>query len=452
MPASLFDSAYYADQFSTPAMRAVFSDEGRFGSWLAFEAALARAQARVGVIPEAAARAITAAARLDNLDPAAMKAQYERVGFAIVPLVRQLSAACSPEAARHVHWGATTQDVLDTGLVLQMRAGLGLIAAELDAVLRALMRLVRDHRGTVMAGRTLQQHAAPITFGWKAAGWLDEGLRLRARLPGLEARLYRVQFGGAVGTLAPLGAQGGAVRAALAADLGLADPGMTWHTARDGFAEAVFWLGLAGGWLARIGTEVAALMRTEIGELAEPRAPGRGASSAMPQKRNPIACPQIVAIGTRLRWLVGQQMESLVQEHERGLAAMPVEWMVIPEAFLLASGAFHHARPLLEGLEVDADRMRANLGLGGGLIMSEAAMAGLAPHLGRAEAQALVAQAAAEASANGGTLRARLLARAEVRAHLDEAALDALLDPAAYTGTAAGMADAILGRAEAEGL
>lgn len=452
MPATLFDSAYYGDQFCTAAMRAVFSDEGRFGSWLAFEAALARAQARCGVIPQAAAEAIAAAARLDNLDPAAMKAQYDKVGFAIVPLVRQLSAACPPDAARHVHWGATTQDVLDTGLVLQMRDAFGLLAPELDAALRGLSRLARAHRGTVMAGRTFQQQAAPITFGWKAAGWLDEGLRLRARLPALKARLFKVQFGGAVGTLAPLGGQGGAVRAALAQDLGLSDPGITWHTSRDAWAEAVFWLGLAGGWLARIATEVAALMGSEINELREPYVPGRGASSAMPQKRNPIACPQIIAIGTRLRWLVGQQMESLVQEHERGIAAMPVEWMAIPEAFLLASGGFAHARPLLEGLEVDAARMRANLDAGGGLIMSEAAMAGLAPHLGRASAQALVAQAAAEVIDQGSDLRARLLARPEVRAHLSEAALDALLDPAAYTGSAAEMTDTILARAEAEGL
>lgn len=447
MAATLYDSVYYADQFSTPAMRAVFSDEARFAAWLTCESALARVQARLGLIPESSARAIAAAARVENLDVPAMKAHYDRVGFAIVPLVRQIAAACGPEAARHLHWGATTQDVLDTGLVLQMRDGLALLEAELDATIRALVRLARAHRDTVMAGRTFQQHAAPITFGWKAAGWLDQALRLRERLPGLRARALVVQYGGAVGTLAPLGDRGPEVRAALAAELGLADPAITWHVARDGLAEVVVWLALAGGLLGRIAAEVAMLMRSEIAEVSEPAAPGRGASSAMPQKRNPIACPQILAIATRLRGLVGQQMETLVQEHERGIAAMPVEWMVLPEGFLLASGAFFHARPMLEGLQVDAARMRANLDLGGGTIMAEAAMAGLAPHLGRVQAQDLVAAAARAALDQGGTLRDRLLAEGQVTAHLDLAALDRLLDPAGYTGSAGAMTDAVLARA-----
>jgi 3-carboxy-cis,cis-muconate cycloisomerase len=451
MPASLFDSPYFADRFSTPAMRAVFSDEARFASWLAFEAALARAQAAVGVIPADAAQAITDAARVENLDADAMKAQFDRVGFAIVPLVAALRAACPEAAARHVHWGATSQDALDTGLVLQMQGGLALIEAELDGVIAALVRLARAHRDTPMAGRSFQQHAAPITFGLKVAGWLDEALRHRDRLPALKERLFTVQFGGAVGTLSALGDRGAAVRAALARELGLRDPDITWHTGRDAFAEAVFWLALSGGLLGRIGTEVAALMRSEVGEVREPYAPGRGASSAMPQKRNPVACPQIVAIATRLRWLVGQMMESQVQEHERGLAAMPVEWMVIPEAFLLASGAFGQARPMLEGLEVDAARMRANLDLGGGLIMAEAVMAGLAPHLGRVRAQEVVTAASARAIESGRHLRAELLADAEVTAHLDAGAIERLLDPVRHTGGAAAMVDAVLGRAARAG-
>jgi len=450
--ATLFDSPYYRDQFTAPAMRALFSDRGRFASWLAFEAALARAEAATGVIPAEAGPAIAAAARVENLDPAAMKDHFDRVGFAILPLVKQLAAACPPEAARYVHWGATTQDVLDTGLVLQMRDALALLEPELDTILTALSRLVRAHRDTPMAGRTFQQHAAPITFGWKVAGWLDEGLRLRARLPGLKERLFAVQFGGAVGTLAPLGDKGPLVRAALARELGLRDPDTTWHTGRDTFAEMVFWLGLAGGWLARIGTEVAMLMRSELGEVREPYVPGRGASSAMPQKRNPIACPQIIAIGTRLRWLVGQQMESLVQEHERGIAAMPVEWMVIPEAFLLASGAFAQARPMLEGLDVDVAQMRANLDMGGGLIMSEAVMSGLAPLLGRGAAHETVTAAAARAIDRGTHLRDQLLTEPQVTAHLDAAAIEALLDPITYTGASGAMCDAVLARAAEQGV
>ncbi|PRZ43865.1 class-II fumarase/aspartase family protein [Tritonibacter scottomollicae] len=451
MPASLFDSPYYADQFSTPAMRALFSDEGRFQSWLDFEAALARAEAGCGVIPRSAAEAITEAATLDSLDPMAMREVYGQVGFAIVPLVKQLTAACPEHAARYVHWGATTQDVLDTGLVLQIRAGLEMIETELDGVIAALVSLARTHRDTPQAGRTFQQHAAPITFGYKVAGWLDEALRHRARLPGVKARALAVQYGGAVGTLAPLREKGTEVRAALARELELRDPDITWHTGRDSLAEVIFWLGLVGGLLGRIGTEIAMLMRSEVSEVREPYVPGRGASSAMPQKRNPIACPQIIAIANRLRALVPQMMESQIQEHERGIAAMPVEWMVIPEAFLLASGALMHARPVLEGLDVDTKNMRRTLHSGGGLIMSEAVMSGLAPRLGRSTAHEVVTTAAAAAMDSGRHLRDTLLENESVLAEFNPAAIDQLLDPGSYTGSCGAMVDAVLARAKQQG-
>lgn len=451
MAATLFDSPYYCDQFSTPAMRGLFSDEGRFASWLAFEAALARAEEACGVIPEGVGAAVTEAAKVENLNPAAMKEHFEKVGFAILPLVKQLAAACPEEAARYVHWGATTQDVLDTGLVLQMRQGLTMIEAELDGVIAALVALVRDHRDTPQAGRTFQQHAVPITFGYKAAGWLDEALRHRARLPAIRDRALAVQYGGAVGTLAPLGDKGTEVRAALARELDLRDPDITWHTGRDGFAEVIFWLALVGGLLGRIGTEVSMLMRSEVSEVREPYVPGRGASSAMPQKRNPIACPQIIAIANRLRALVPQMMESQIQEHERGISAMPVEWMVIPEAFLLASGALLHARPMLEGLDVDTANMRRTLNSGGGLIMSEAVMSGLAPVLGRGTAHEVVTAAAAAAIDSGRQLRDTLLEDDRITAELDTATIDRLLDPGNYTGSCGAMADAVLDRARKEG-
>lgn len=451
MPSTLFDSPYYRDQFSTPAMRDLFSDTGRFRSWLDFEAALARAEAACGIVPAEAAEAITAAARVENLDPEAMKIHFEKVGFAILPLVKQLVAACPEEAGRYVHWGATTQDVLDTGLVLQMRQGLALIEAELDGVIAALVTLSRDHRDTPQAGRTFQQHAVPITFGYKTAGWLDEALRHRARLPDIKARAFAVQYGGAVGTLAPLGDKGTAVRAALARELDLRDPDITWHTGRDSLAEVIFWLGLVGGLLGRIGTEVAMLMRSEVSEVREPYVPGRGASSAMPQKRNPIACPQIIACANRLRALVPQMMESQIQEHERGISAMPVEWMVIPEAFLLASGALLHARPMLEDLDVDVAAMRRTLNSGGGLIMSEAVMSGLAPKLGRGTAHEVVTGAAAEAIDSGRHLRDALVENETVMAEFDTDAIDRLLDPGNYTGSCGDMVDAVLARAKEQG-
>jgi 3-carboxy-cis,cis-muconate cycloisomerase len=446
---STLDSLYFRDRFSTAAMRAIFSDDARIRSWVAVEVTLARVQAELGVIPQNAADTIARAADPAALDIAAMAGDYARTGVAIVPLVRHLGQQCGPDAARWLHWGATTQDILDTGTALQIRAALGLVADDLDAVARACAGLAARHRDTVMAGRSFQQQAVPVTFGLKAAGWLDEILRHRTRLEEMRPRLLVGQYGGAVGTLAPLGADGPAVRAGLMRALGLHEPAITWHAARDRWAELMAWLAMLTGTLARIATEVAALMRTELAEVAEPAA---GASSTMPQKRNPVASPQIIAIATRMRALVAPQLDAMVQEHERGTAAMPVEWLGVPEAFLLTSGALAHARPMLEGLSVDAARMRANLDLGGGFVMAEAVMMGLAPKIGRAAAHELVTQVVQRALAGGQTLRAALLAEPEVTAHLDAPALDRLLEPSGYTGSAGAMIDAVLAAARAQGL
>ena len=451
MPSTLLDSAFYRDQYSTQAMRDIFSDEGRFSSWLETEVALARAQARVGIIPTEAAEKIAAAAILDNINLDEMKAEFDRVGFAIMPLVHQIAKACDKDAARYIHWGSTTQDILDTGLVLQMRAGFNLIETEIDAIIRALAVLARDHRDTVMAGRTFQQQAAPITFGYKVAVWLDEIMRHRERLDQLRPRLLVVQCGGAVGTLATMGENALPVRRELAAELKLADPAISWHTARDSWAEAIAWLGMVTATLGKIATEIATLMRSEIGEVREPYQPGRGASSTMPQKRNPIACPPIIAISHRMREMVGSQLAAMVQEHERAVGVMPIEWMVIPDAFMLTSGALMHSRANLEGLEIDAKRMRANLEDGGGLIMAEAVMMGLAPHIGRSLAHEKVYAAAALAIEQKTTLRDQLRDQPDINKHLSPEQVDELLDPGNYTGSAGPMIDAVLAKAKVHG-
>lgn len=450
--ATVFDSAYFGDGFGTAQMRQAFADPARLSGWLQAEVALAGAQAALGLIPAEAAAEIARVARVDSLDLVAMKAEYDRSGVAIVPLVKHLGALCSPQTRRWVHWGATTQDILDTGFTLQIRDALALIEAEWDAVIRALATLAETHRATVMAGRSFQQHAVPVTFGYKAAVWLDEALRHRSRLPALRERLLVVQFGGAVGTLATLGEHGLAVREGIARALDLGTPDITWHTARDRWAELVMWLAMSGALLGKIATEVALLMRSEVDELREPALPGRGGSSTMPQKRNPVASPQIIALARRLRDLPGGQIDAMMQEHERGTGAMPIEWAVLPEAFLLLSGALAQSRPLLEGLEVNTGRMRENLASGGGLIMAEAVMMGLAPLLGRDAAHRLVTRAAQTASAEGRALRAVLLDLPEITAQLDPATLDRLLDPARYTGSADGMVDKVLARARDAGL
>ncbi|MCG6656339.1 adenylosuccinate lyase family protein [Halomonas campisalis] len=449
MASSILDSFYYKGMYGTSAMTNVFSDEGRINAWLAAEVALAKGEARVGVIPQQAADAIAEAAKLENLDLQAMKVEFNRVGFPIMPLVHQLAKACDPESGRWVHWGSTTQDILDTGLVLQMREGIALLEQDLNALIAALAKLAETHRNTVMAGRTFQQQAAPITFGYKVAVWLDEMLRHKERLAEVKTRVLVGQCAGAVGTLATLGKDGLAVQRAMMAELDLAAPTVTWHTARDSWAEMVNWLVLVTSTLGKVATEIATLMRTEVNEVREPYQTGRGASSTLPQKRNPIACPRIIAIAHRMREFSAAQFSAMIQEHERAVGAMPIEWMVIPEAFMLASGSLSQSLDILGDLEVDAAQMRANLNLGGGLLMAEAVMMGIAPLIGRNQAHDLVFTAAGRANDAGQTLRETLIEDQAIMEHVTVEQLDVLLDPANYTGSAGAMVDAVLAKWEA---
>lgn len=446
MSSSTTASFYFSDLFSSLEMREVFSDAGRIRAWLQAEAALAKAEADCGIIPFDAAEKIADAARLENLDLTAMKAEYDRVGFPILPLVHQLSKVCDLESARWIHWGATTQDIIDTGLVLQMREGLALIESDIQAILDALSLLVREHRHTVMAGRTFQQQAAPITFGYKAAVWLDEMLRHRERLPDLKRRALVCQLGGAVGTLSTLGRDGINVRGKLSERLALEEPAITWHTARDGWAELVHWLAMVGTTLGKIAAEIATLMRSEVGEVREPYRPGRGASSTMPQKRNPVAAPPVIAIASRLRECVGSQLSAMIQEHERAVAAQTLEWLVIPEAFVLLSGALRHSRETLENLDVDTGQMRQNLNAGDGFLMAEAVMINLATQTGRNEAHKLVSATAERAIDSGRPLRDELLADTRIMEHLTETDVDRLLEPANYLGCVDEMIDAVLSK------
>lgn len=450
MTSAIIDSAYFGSTFGHPAVQKIFSDEGRFTGWLNVEAALARAQARLGIIPQDAAEAITAAAKLENLDTEKMTEEYKKVGFPILPLVHEMGRCCDAESARWIHWGATTQDIVDTGLVLQMKEAFSILETQLDDVISAVSRLADEHRFTVMAGRTFQQQAAPITFGFKAAIWLDELLRHRERLPGMKQRAFVCQFGGAVGTLATLGQQGSDVVRELSKELGLGEPAISWHTSRDGWAEALFWISMVGATLSKIANEIATLMRTEVDEVREPYESGKGGSSTMPQKRNPVACPIIMAIGNKLRECVSSQLTAMVQEHERSVSAMPLEWLALPEAFVLLSGSFQHTIPMLEGLQVDSQQMRRNLSMGGGLLMAEAVMMGIAPKIGRNQAHNLVFGAAGRAWDQGITLREALTQDDSLSELLTIEEIDKLIEPANYIGSAVGMIDNVLGKVNYE--
>ena len=445
MPSTPFDSALFRDFFGTAAMRALFADEALIGRYLEVEAALARAQADLGIIPEAAARDINAKAKSGMIDVERLRVETERVGYPILPLVRQIAERCADGFGEYAHWGATTQDIMDCAVVLQVRDALAMVEGELIAIGDALAKLAADHRDTAMAGRTHLQHALPITLGYKAAVWLSAIDRHRARLMELKPRVLVAQFGGAAGTLASLGDKGLEVRKGLARELGLDEPIITWHVVRDGLAEVVTFLGLVTGTLGKIAYDIMLMMQTEVGETFEPFAPGRGASSTMPQKRNPISCELILAAGKAVRQQVGLMLDAMVQDHERATGPWHAEWLAIPESFLLSASALHQARFLLEGLEVDKERMRANLDLTGGLIVAEAVMMGLAPKLGRQRAHDLVYDACRHSLEKKVPFLDVLKAEREIMAHVTVAELTALVEPGNYVGLAGEMVDQVLG-------
>jgi 3-carboxy-cis,cis-muconate cycloisomerase len=446
MTATAIDSTVFRHIFSSEAMRQVFSDENRVRCYLDIEAALAQVQARLSLIPPRAADEISAKCTFDIIDMAKLKSQTELIGYPVLPVVQQLVAACADHLGEYCHWGATTQDITDTATIMQIRQALSLIEEDLAAVSDHLAALARRYRDTPMAGRSNLQQAVPITFGYKVATWLSAIERHRERLAELRSRVLVGEFGGAAGTLASLGADGLAVQEGLMAELGLGQPEIAWHTARDRIAEVGCFLGLVTGTLGKIATDVKLLMQTEVGEVFEPYAKNRGSSSTMPQKRNPISCNYIHACVATVRQLVAALLDAMVEDHERSTGPWEIEWIAVPEIFLLTAGALQQACTLLAGLEVDAARMRANLEITGGQISTEAVMMGLAPYLGRQRAHDLVYDISRQASVSGRSLLDLLAANEEISASLDRAAVAKLLDPAEYLGLSGEMVDRVLGR------
>ncbi|TNC07963.1 3-carboxy-cis,cis-muconate cycloisomerase [Methylobacterium terricola] len=444
--ATVIDSLLFRDAFGTPAMRAIFSDHALIQRYIEVEVALAKAEAACGVIPAEAADEIAARCRFEALDFDLLRHETDNVGYPILPLVHQLVKQCG-EAGRFVHWGATTQDIMDTANVLQIRAGLDLVSADIDALRTILADLSRRHRDTPMAGRTHLQQALPVTFGYKTAIWLAALDRHAERLAQARPRVLVGSFAGAAGTLASLGENGLAVQEALCRELDLGVPVSTWHVARDGFAEVVNLLALITGSLGKIALDVMIMASTEFAEVYEPFVTGRGASSTMPQKRNPISSELMLAASKGVRQQAGLMLDAMVQDFERATGPWHAEWMAIPESFVLTAGALHQAKFALGGLIVDEAQMRRNLGLSRGLIVAEAVMMALAPHTGRQAAHDLVYTACRVANERGGTLAEALAAVPEVTAHFDRAAIDRLTDPANYLGAAPQMVDRVLASA-----
>jgi 3-carboxy-cis,cis-muconate cycloisomerase len=440
------DSVLYRGLFGTDEMRAAFSEAGFVQRMLEVEAALARVEARLGIIPQAAAAAISAAARVDRVSLDEIGASTRVVGYPVVALVKALGRAAGGDAARYVHWGATTQDIMDTALMLQLRDGLGLIERTLVEIVRGLADKARRHRGTVMAGRTHLQHALPITVGYKCAVWLAPLVDHVARLKELRARVLVVQFGGAVGTLASLGEHGRAVTVGLAEELGLAVPDSPWHVNRERVGEIACALGLICGSLAKFATDVILLMQTELGEVLEPHQSGRGGSSTMPQKRNPIASEYILGAARAVHGLVPVMLGAMAQDHERATGPWQSEWLALPQIFVLTAGAAMHAAALAAGMTIDADRMRGGLDAHQGLIMAEAVMMSLAEKIGRDAAHHSVQRACDRAIEHHRPLVDVLAEDAAISPHLDRTALERLTDPASYLGEALAIVDRVLAR------
>ena len=446
MAATAFDSVILGNLFGTETMRRVFLDQTRVAIYLDIEAALARVEARLGIIPAAAADEISAQAKVEYIDMELLRRRTEVVGSPVIPVVEQLVARCTNDLGQYVHWGATTQDVTDTATVIQVREALTLIDSDLRAISDSFAKLARRYRDTPMAGRSMLQHAVPITFGLKAAEVLAAIERHRERLSQLQSRVLVGQFGGAVGTLASLGARGLDVQRELMKELQLGEPEIAWHTHRDAFAEIGGFLAMVTSTFAKFATDIKLMMQTEVGEASEPAEAGRGSSSTMPQKRNPVACNFIIACAALTRQNAAALFESMVQDHERASGPWLVEWVALPEIFLAASGALHHAGNLAAGLHIDEKRMRENLDATGGLISSEAVMMALAPHLGRDRAHELVSEISRGAIEQKQLFLDLLATDPEVSKHLDRASLEKLVDPANNLGLSGEMVERLLAK------
>lgn len=438
----------------TPLLRqseltAIFSDRQTVQSMLDFEAALARAEAKCGVIPDEAVAAIGRACKVENIALAALAQSAADAGNLAIPLVKQLTAnvkAQDTQAARYVHWGATSQDVIDSGWVLQLREALNATDNRLNAVLRALAAQVEKHSATVMPGRTWMQHALPITFGLKLAGTLDALLRWQSRLYEMRERVLVLQFGGAAGTLASLNADGPAVAAQLARELDLTLADTPWHSQRDRLLEVGHWYAGVCATLGKFANDFSLLMQTEVAEVSEPVVAGRGGSSAMPHKRNPVGCAAILTAVQRMPGLMATLYASQLQQHERALGGWQAEWEVLPDLLTLAGGVLVQSEQLIAGMQVDSQKMRKDLEITHGLIMAESVTLALAAFIGKQEAHHLVESLCHRALDEKRPLQQLLENDPRISTHLHSDDITTLLDPSRATGSATHFVRQVLAR------
>jgi len=440
MASTVIESVLYSGTFGDDRMRGIFSDEAYVARLLQVEAALASAQARVGLIPLAAAEEIERQARPEHFSLERLREGLEATAHSLVPLVRALADRCGGDAGRYVHWGATTQDIIDTASALRLKEAFAFVTGRLVEILAALVHLAEAEADTLMAGRTHGQHALPVTFGYKVAVWAWEVRRQLERWEQAKPRVLVGNITGAVGTYAGFGGFGAEVERLALTHLGLAAPEICWHTARDRPAEVAALLTLTAGTLEKIAGEIYRLQSTEYGEVEEPFFVGKVGSSTMPHKRNPSLCEAVMTSCRAVRAEASMVFEAMAQEHERHSALWKTEWVGLPNAFILLAGALTKCCRILPGLRINRRQMRENLDRSRGAVMSEAVMLALGRSVGRGEAHDIVYEAGMRAFEEGRHLRACLEERADVMAHLSREDLDTLFDYRRYTGSASDLA------------
>lgn len=446
MNVSVFDMCTMQHLWSTPELRAIFCETNRLQKWLDFEAALAKVQAELGIIPQKAADEIIAAAKIETIDLEAVAADVRRIKHTLVPLLKQMQKNLSKDGAEYLHYGATTQDVVDTGLILQLKEAHAIFQRDLAAIGRELMRLARAHRDTLMVGRTHGVQALPITFGHKCAIWLDELSRHAERLAQSEPRVFVCMVVGAVGSQASYGPRAREIEAGVAAELGLGDTDISWAPARDRIAEYVALLAMIAGTLSKIGNELFNLQRNEFAEVEEGFSEGKLGSSTMPHKRNPVSAENVAMLSRSVRYNAAMMLEAMVQEHERDGIAWKSEWKAVPEACLVTGAILFQAAALLKGLNVNGAAMARNVDMMKGYLLSERVMLELGDKVGKNTAHEWLYEASMRGIEQGISFAEALRAHHEVAGVFTEQEIEALTEPSEYLGTVGACIDRVLAR------
>lgn len=444
MASHILDSQFLKDLYGTPEMRAVFDDMHLLQLWLDTEAALAQAEAELGIIPETAASEITRCSRAELLDLPRLKQLIDQTVHPIVPVIRVLQQTCDGDAGEYIHWGATTQDIMDTAMVLQIKEAIVIFEERLASLAVVLSDSAVKYRDLPMAGRTHGQQALPITLGYKIAVWLAEVERHRQRLAQAKPRILVGEFGGAVGTLASVAEYGLKIQQGMMKRLELGVPLISWHASRDNLAEFAGMLSLIAATMGKIAHEVISLQRTEIAEVEEPFNEGKIGSSTMPHKRNPMLCEAILALARLVMNTTPVALDAMIQEHERDWVGDHMEWAYLPEICIMTDGALQLTTRVLRGLLVYPDRMRLNLNQLKGLMLSEAVMLALAVEVGRQTAHDIVYECSMHAVENNLPFRQALAEHPIVSLHLTDQDIERLLDPIQYTGLAGHFVDRVI--------